>query len=194
VTNAKPGGSPGGRPRNPEADRQIIAAARKLLAMDGFAGMSIEGVATEARVAKTTIYRRWRNKAELATAVIADHLPLVVPEGTGSTYDDLVAQLEHNRRVIDTGLFGTLLAEERRNPQLLEAFREGILRPRAAMLREILRAGVERGEVRTDSDLDAACDVILGAFLFHYLAQGRPDPGWPQRIADTIWPALRAPD
>jgi AcrR family transcriptional regulator len=194
VTHTNRGGSPGGRPPNPEADRKILEAAQKLLVMDGFVGMSIEAVAAEAGVAKTTIYRRWRDKAELATAAIGALLPLVVPQPTGSTYDDLIMLLDHNRRSIDMGLPGTLLAEERRNPQLLEAFRERVIRPRVAQLREILHAGVERGEVRVDADLDAACDLIFGAFLFHYLTEGRPDAGWAHRIADTIWPALSRPD
>jgi AcrR family transcriptional regulator len=194
VSDVKRASGPGGRPPNPEAGRQIIQAAQKLLAMDGFAGMSIEAVAAEAGVAKTTIYRRWRDKVELTTAALADLLPLVVPEATGSTYHDLVALLDHNRRAIDMGLIGTLLTEERRNPKLLETFRQLALRPRVALLREMLAAGVERGEVRADADLDAACDLILGAFLFRYLAERRPDAGWPNRIADTIWPALKRPD
>jgi AcrR family transcriptional regulator len=190
VATAKQAGAPG-RPPDPEADRRIMDAAKKLLAIEGFSRMSIEGVAAEAGVAKTTIYRRWSSKAALVTAAIADLLPMAVPDPTGSTYDDLVAQLEHNRRTIDMALPGTLLAEERRNPALVETFRERVVRPRIGMLRAILEAGVEQGRVRPGADLDAAIDLVLGAFLFHYLAWGQPDADWPRRIADAIWPALR---
>lgn len=191
MTDAKRG-RPGGRPQDPEADRRIIAAAQKLLASQGYGGMSIEGVAAESGVAKTTIYRRFRNKAELVTAAIADVLPQAVPEPTGSTYEDLVEQLDFNRRVFDPAVPGSLLVEERRNPELLAAFREQVARPRLALLRDVLEAGVERGQVRRDADLDAACDLILGAFLFRYIAEGRPDERWPRRVADAIWPALAA--
>jgi AcrR family transcriptional regulator len=189
---AKQASAPG-RPPDPEADRRIMEAAKKLIAVEGFSRMSIEGVAAEAGVAKTTIYRRWPSKAALVTAAIADLLPVATPETTGSAYDDLVTQLEHNRRTIEIALPGTLLAEEGRNPELLATFRERVLRPRVAFMRGILEAGVERGQVRDDADLDATLDMVMGAFLFHYLANGRPDEAWPQRIADTIWPALAAP-
>jgi AcrR family transcriptional regulator len=182
----------GGRPQDPEADRRIVAAAQKLLANEGFNRMSIEAVAAESCVAKTTIYRRFRDKADLATAAIADLLPLV-PGPTGDAYADVLAQLDFNRRVIDMALPGTLLAEERRNPERIEGFRERVLRPRVAILRGILETGIERGELRPDLDLDAASDLILGSFLFSYLADGRPDPDWPRRVADTVWPALKAP-
>lgn len=193
VIDAKRGRRPGGRPPDPEADRRIIEAAQKLLALQGFSGMSIEGVAAESGVAKTTIYRRFSDKTELATAAIHDLIPVASPEATGATYDDLLEQLAFVRRVVDLGLAGTVLAEERRNPRLLALFRERVTGPRIAQLRGILETGVERGEVRADADLDAACDLILGAFVAHYLAQGRPDEAWPRRLLDTLWPALAAP-
>ena len=34
--------------------------------------MTVEGVAARAGVAKTTVYRRWRSKDELALAVLID--------------------------------------------------------------------------------------------------------------------------
>jgi AcrR family transcriptional regulator len=182
----------GGRPPDPEADRRIVAAAQKLLATQGFTRMSIEAVAAESGIAKTTIYRRFRDKADLATAAIAELLP-AVPQSTGNTYEDVVAQLDFNRRVIDMALPGTLLAEEQRNPEDIKGFRDRVLSKRVAILHEILEGGIERGELRPDLDLDAASDLILGAFLFHYLADGRPDPEWPRRVADTVWPALKAP-
>jgi AcrR family transcriptional regulator len=192
VTQAARSGRPGGRPPDPEADRRILAAAQKLLALQGFSGMSIEGVAAESGVAKTTIYRRFSDKTELATAAIHDIIPVAVPQPTGATYDDLLAQVEFIREVVDTGLVGTVLAEERRNPRLLDLFREQVTGPRFAQLRGILETGVESGELRADLDLDAACDLIVGAFLARYLGQGRPDEAWPRSLVDTVWPGLAA--
>jgi AcrR family transcriptional regulator len=194
VTDAKREGRPGGRPPDPEADRRIIEAAQKLMALQGFDGMSIEGVAAESGVAKTTIYRRFSDKTELAIAAIRDLIPIAVPQPTGATYDDLLEQLTFIRGVVDMGLAGTVLAEERRNPKLLDLFRERVTGPRIAQLRGILETGVEHGEVRADADLDAACDLIAGAFLAHYLAEGRPDEAWARRLLDTLWPALAAED
>lgn len=187
------GGRAAGRPPDPEAERRILAAAQKLMATQGFSRMSIEAVAAESGVAKTTIYRRFSDKVDLAMAAIAELLPLAVPSPKGdSAYDDLLAQLEFNRRSIDMALPGALLAEEPHNPQLLETFREQVLQPRIQILRQILAAGIERGEIRSDVDFEAACDLILGTFLFHYLAKGRPEKDWSRRVVDAVWPALSA--
>jgi AcrR family transcriptional regulator len=46
-----------GRPRDPQVDRDILAATIELLGEDGFDGLSIEAVAARAGVGKTTVYR-----------------------------------------------------------------------------------------------------------------------------------------
>jgi AcrR family transcriptional regulator len=181
-----------GRPPDPEADERIIAAAQKLLATKGFARLSIEGVAAESGVAKTTIYRRFSDRVDLATAAISALMTLAVPEPTGDAYEDVLAQLEFNRRKIDTELVGTLLGEEARSPQLLALFRERVLLPRSDIFRGILTAGIESGQLRVDLDFDAVRDLVLGAFLAHYLIEGRPAQEWPRRVIDAVWPAVRA--
>jgi AcrR family transcriptional regulator len=192
VTDAKRARRPGGRPQDPEADRRIVAAAQKLLATEGFGRMSIEAVAAESGVAKTTIYRRYSDKTELAVAAIAELVPVAVPEPAHDAYRDLLAHLDFIRRTFDTAFLGALLGEERRNPGLLQTFRERIVEARVAIFREIVEAGIERGELRPDLDVDAAADLVIGSFFFRYLAEGRPDEDWPRRVLDAVWPALRA--
>jgi AcrR family transcriptional regulator len=53
-------------------DDAILAATRELVAQGGVHGLTIEGVAARSGVAKTTIYRRYRSKDELALAVLVD--------------------------------------------------------------------------------------------------------------------------
>jgi AcrR family transcriptional regulator len=143
-----------GRPPDPEADQRIIQAAQKLLADQGFARMSIEGVAAESGVAKTTIYRRFSDKADLATAAIGGLVQLAVPTPVGNAYEDFLAQLEFNRRSIDMAFVGVLLAEEPRNPQLLATFRERVILPRLVLEdgcgRTDGRRPVERQHARAD--------------------------------------------
>ncbi|TMM14432.1 MAG: helix-turn-helix transcriptional regulator [Actinobacteria bacterium] len=67
---------PRGRPRDEHTDDAILAATLRLLRGRGYRLLSVEGVAAEARVAKTTIYRRYRNKADLATAALATMVPV----------------------------------------------------------------------------------------------------------------------
>src|SRR5262245_37806067 len=66
-------GLPGvGRPRSTEVDQAILRAAFMLFIEHGVAGASIEKIARQAGVAKTSIYRRWANRdALLAQAIEA---------------------------------------------------------------------------------------------------------------------------
>jgi AcrR family transcriptional regulator len=58
-----------GRPRNPALDAILSAAARQLGEF-GHVRMSLESVAAAAGTTVPTLRRRYRNKAELAAAVI----------------------------------------------------------------------------------------------------------------------------
>src|SRR3979490_584922 len=52
-----------GRPRDKDADARILKTALRLVETIGFRSVSMEAIAAEAHVARTTIYRRWPNTA-----------------------------------------------------------------------------------------------------------------------------------
>ena len=55
-----------GRPRSEESRQSILRSTLKLLKQDGgFAELSIEAIAADANVGKTTVYRWWPTKAAL---------------------------------------------------------------------------------------------------------------------------------
>ena len=182
-----------GRPLDPAADRAILAAAGRMLVSEGFQNMTLPRVAAAAGVAKTTVYRRYPSTVELVLATI-NHLNLDEPlPDTGSAHDDLVAVLEFARMRFDLSITGTLLAEERERPELLEAGRRQMIVPAIDRFRRVLRAGVERGELRPDLDVDAAADALLGSFFIHYAERGRPGEHWAEGVVKTLWPALAGP-
>jgi AcrR family transcriptional regulator len=181
----------GGRPLDQEVDAAILRAATKLLHAEGFARMSIAGVADAAGVGRPAIYRRYRDKSDLALAVIENMQRGANAPDTGSTRQDLVAHLEFARRKFDTSLAGTLLVEEGEHPELLQQFRKRMIRPRFGLVTEALERGKERGEVREDLDVDLAAQALLGSFLQHYMTKGRPGRGWAEQVVATLWPAFK---
>ncbi len=186
-----------GRPRDPEVDRAILQATLHVLTDQGYAGMSVERVASEAGVGKTTIYRRYHSKEELAAAAVGslrdDWGP---PPDTGNARADIVEMLVQNQAALERGpgfpMIGALLVEERHNPELFELFRERIMRPRRDDAIMVLRRGVERGEIRADVDLEIAVHAMVGAMLARHIL-GTPESR--ERIeetVDTIWRGLAA--
>src|SRR3954447_269190 len=80
-----------GRPPSAEADRAILETARRQLAERGYAGMSIAGIAEGAGVGRPTVYRRYRDKADVVAAALAFMPPPSAAPDTGSARADLLA-------------------------------------------------------------------------------------------------------
>lgn len=180
----------GGRPRSAAADAAILDAALHLLSTEGYARMSMDGVAARAGVSKATIYLRYEGKADLATAALAHLRESARVAPTGDLRADLIAWLRGIRRnaerVAVMPLIGTCLMEEQHTPELLRLFRERTLRPRRALLREMLGEAARTGAIAPDGDIDAAVDLMMGAYQSHYIS-GEPFPdGWEERTVDAL--------
>ena len=179
-----------GRPRSPEVDLGILRAAMIVMARRGYAGMTMDEVATEAGVSRPTIYLRYPGKAELATAALGSYRSRGRPEETGDTRADLVARLRHFQRGVERpfgmSTLGSVLAEEHSTPELLKLFRERLVKPRRAELREVLEHARKRGEIREDADIEAVVNMLVGSYYAQYLA-GDPFPeDWPEAVVDTV--------
>lgn len=184
-----------GRPRDPEADQAILRAALKLLTDRGYAGMSVEAVASQAGVGKTTIYRRYSSKQELVAAALGalrdDLGPL--PD-TGDTRSDIVEMILQMRRALQRGpgfgMVGALLVEESRSPELLELLRERVLRPRREEAIAVLQRGVDRGEIRADVDLEIAVQAMVGAVFTRHIFGACESRERVEQTVDTVWNGL----
>ena len=181
-----------GRPRVWETDRVILQAALQLLTDKGYAGMSIEQVASLAGVGKTTIYRRYASKEELAAAAVgALRDDWGTPPDTGSARDDIIEMLAQNQAAFEKGpgivMMGALLVEERRNPGLIELFRERVMRPRFDDAVMVLQRGMDRGEIRAGVNLEVAVHAMIGSILVRHMLGVPQSREQIEETVDTIW-------
>lgn len=195
MENQRNQGRAPGRPRDPEVEQRILDGALRHLARDGYSRMSVDSIASEAGASKPTIYRRWRTKADLATAALHT-LPLAEPPvDTGSTTDDLCSILQNFRRSLlrrnGMTLIGTVLAEEAHTPELLALFRERLVAPRREMIRTVLERARRDGELRDNVDTGTVGDMLVGAFYAHYLVWGSVPAGYPARLVAMLWQGIR---
>ena len=181
-----------GRPRSAEADQAILEATLKLVAEQGVAGTTIEGVAAEAGVGKTTVYRRWPTKNDLIVAAISQLPPREFPD-TGSLPGDMAALAKLQReRLAGTGLFRIVpgvLAESMNDPELHRAILERVIGPLRAHLRQIVERGIARGELRPDLDAEALVD-ILHAIPLYRIMMSRGDPEALAQVPGAYLPIL----
>jgi len=177
-----------GRPRDERADRVIVQATLELIAERGVHGFRTEDVAARAGVGKGAIYRRHRSKDELVMAAIAALVDreIVVPD-TGSTRTDLSALMheavELYRGALPGRLMPNLVSAMAERPELARIVRDGFLMRRRAALTEVLRRGVERGDLRPDVDLDLVLDVLGGPLFYRLLITGGP---LDEQLADGV--------
>jgi AcrR family transcriptional regulator len=137
--------------------------------------MSIEGVAARAGAGKATVYRRWRNKAELVADAIRDHAcsDIELPD-TGDVRADLRTMLRDIARAwegYEGRLFAVFTAERLRHPDLAAAFDTRFVSPRKAHLERLVRDAVARGDLPADSDVELLVEVGP-AILLHQFVKG----------------------
>ena len=184
-----------GRPRSAEADAAINAKTLELLATEGLRGLSVERVAEEAGVGKTTVYRRFPTKRHLVIGALQslrafEHDPL--PD-SGSVRGDLEEigrrRIETMRRTGLPRLMPRLLSESADDPELHRQIVDVFIRPARQPIVELLRRGVERGELRRDLDPELATDMIAGAIVYRLLlsrANIRAVKDMPDRAIDLL--------
>jgi AcrR family transcriptional regulator len=179
---------PMGRPRDSRVDRAILEATRELIAERGVHEFRTEDVAVRAGVGKGAIYRRYPSKDALVTAAIGALVDeeIQVPD-TGSTRSDLLALMgeavELYRGSLPGRLMPSLVSAMAQRPELARAVRDGFLAGRRAALMHVLRRGIERGELRSDLDLEFALDVFGGPLFYRLLITGGPID---ERLAEAV--------
>ncbi len=182
-----------GRPRNPALDGAILSAAGRQLGELGYARMSLESVAAAAGTTVPSLRRRYRDKAELAAAVIGSLRVEDPPAGAPTPRAHALAILENfhrNLRAIPAlAILGSLLAEEERHPELLRLFKTRLVEPRRALLRQALAAG----DLPDSADLDALTSMLIGSFYGRYVTMAGIPDDWPDRVLSAIWPPDTAP-
>jgi AcrR family transcriptional regulator len=183
-----------GRPRSPEADKAILEAAVEVLHAEGYARMSIESVAETAGVGKTTVYRRYKDKADLVTAALERMTPVPEPPDSGDTRADVLLLLQRFQRskekIEDLRLLGTLWSEEGRNPELMRLFRERVIGPRRKLMIETLERGRHRGELREDVDPVLVTEMMVGAHFARQFSGRKIPRDWAEKVVAQVWPAL----
>lgn len=172
---ATPRRRPGGR--SARVREAVLGATLAVLAREGYGGLTVEAVADQAQVHKTTLYRRWGSRQQLVidalTARGASEIP--IPD-TGSLRTDLVH-------------LGTAVAANLSSPAGLAVARAVLSAPDSTELGElagqfwqtrfgaataIVERAVGRGELPRDTDAEALVEAVVAPLWFRVLAAREP--------------------
>lgn len=158
-----------GRPRDGSIDAEILDAAIAELIDHGFSGLTIEGVAQRAGVAKTTVYRRWSDTTELALAAARSIKPEPADPPPGSVRDQLVWLLATVRQQWGDPRWAAVMrrvaADGTTHPEVYDEHRARLVAPHIEVMRAVLRRGVDEGVIRADVDLDWLRLMLTGPVI-----------------------------
>jgi AcrR family transcriptional regulator len=159
-----------GRPRDPEVDRRILAAALAVYEEAGWSGFTFESVARAAGVGKPGLYRRWSSREDLLFDAVDIRLPAHDLADTGTVRGDLIAMAQE---LLDGHVRGRSAAMDRLqveaavHPQLGRIHAK-LVQSRRTPSRAMVLRGIDRGELRTDTPITLVLDLVAGAVANHW--------------------------
>jgi len=177
-TSAPKGRAPHRRDEN--ARLAVLHAADDLLVERGFGGVTIEGIAARAGVAKQTIYRWWSSKVDILLDTLIDDAKAQLPvPDTGPAIQGARQYLQTLARFLTEEPAGkvllALIGEAQHDPATARSFRQRYLDPQRHSERALLARGITAGELPAGLDIDAALDALTGPILYRALV-GAPIP------------------
>lgn len=164
-----------GRKRSEESRLAILAAALELVGEVGYAGLTIEGIATRSGTGKQTIYRWWPSKADVLLDAGATKADLHVPVADEGSYAaDLAAFLTASYKLVNSrqlaDLLRVLMAEAQIDAAFAERFRASFLERRRDALGVIIDRARRRGDLPEYPSPGTICDIVFGTIWYRVLA------------------------
>jgi AcrR family transcriptional regulator len=164
--------------RSERARQAVLSAADDLLAERGFAGVTIEGIAAKAGVAKQTIYRWWPSKTDvLMDAYLEDAAEDLVPADRGDLEHDLpryLLRLTEFLVATDSGeVFRALIGQSLHDPDVATVFRDRCVDAQRDRDRLLIERAIQRGDLPADLDVNIAVDQLVGPIYYRILVTGQ---------------------
>ncbi|MHC8609877.1 TetR/AcrR family transcriptional regulator (plasmid) [Paenarthrobacter ureafaciens] len=191
------GGTPSGhQKRRARTERVVLDTTRELLAGSGFGSLTIERVAERSGVAKSTIYRRYRSRNDLALAVLLDMLGDVstLPYAK-DTRAELARLVDRTVDLMSNSLLGRimqgLVSEAAADVELATTYRETVVAKRVREVTALVERGIERGELKEGLEPELVTDLLLGPIYYRLFLSGEPlDGAFGKQLVAALYPAF----
>ena len=161
-----------------QTDHKIMKATLAIVISDGVGAVTIEEVARRSGVAKTTIYRRYKNADDLLRRVQLEVAGL--PD---------FSDVELSKNGLLTKAVGVVLSSD--NPSL-NAIADQVLVPAEKRFSEFVERGMKAGVFRNGLDPQFLFSTILGSMLACKALHGDASIPWPENMTAVLWPVMAA--
>jgi len=184
-----------GRGRRPveRVRADVMELVASVLLTEGLGALTIDRVARESGVSRTTIYKLWPSIGSLALDGYfhAVEQELAFPD-TGDIRADLTSQLRSFTRLMTTTPAGRIVLEligrAQTDPDLAVEFRRMYSSHRRRLATHRMREAQEAGQLRPDLDLESLVDQLWGAVYHRLLVPDQPvDEAFAVRLVDNLF-------
>lgn len=165
-------------PRIERSKTKVLEAAADILANQGASAATIERIATQAGVARTTVYRHWDSLGKLlmdAFEMQASAAP-ETPQTSDlrktllSLLEELAWALTKSKRA---NMLPALIDAAERNSDVA-ALQSRHTEMRRKPIRDAIRLAVKQGELPSSIDIETALDQLSGPLFYRRLITHRP--------------------
>jgi AcrR family transcriptional regulator len=170
------------RPRPPGRGRKVraavLAATLAELTDTGYAELTVDGVARRCGVHKTTIYRRWRDRASLVADAVIDLAAAKVPfSDTGDIDADLRELARSFVRFLNSpagkAVAAATLSDASRIPEIADAKRR-FFADRFQRAAPVVSAAIARGELPASTDPAELVRALVAPIYLRLLVTAEP--------------------
>ena len=162
--------------RKQDRPGELLEAALDLFVEKGFAATRVEEVAMRAGVSKGTLFLYFPSKEDLFKAVVRENVVGPVTQGavevaqfqgsTGELLEWMMLQWWHRYGATKASGISKLVMSEASNfPDLALFFRNEVIEPAHALVRNALQRGMDRGEFRA-MNIDLTLHSVMAPLLF----------------------------
>jgi len=173
--------------RGEHVRQSVLAAAFEELAAHGFDAATIAGVAKRSGVHETTVYRRWTTRENLFVAALMERSADAIPApDTGSTRDDLLTIVREVLAYVGSPA-GTAVLRAATVPvdDVYSDARKAFWAHRLDALAPVVARGVERGDLRADTDARLLLEMLIAPIHGRLLLTGEPvDDSLAERLVE----------
>jgi AcrR family transcriptional regulator len=167
-----------GRPRHTDVEPRSYEAVLALFGQHGWDGLTLDAVATQAGIGKSSIYLRWKTKRELLLDAVRDfETRHVSPADTGQPLREYLVEYCVARGRLLLGVHGptmlNIVSAAMANPDDFQEIREESISQGILPVVGRIERAVSDGELPAGTDTDLLLDTVEGALVFHLLISPR---------------------
>ncbi|MDF1522418.1 MAG: TetR/AcrR family transcriptional regulator [Trueperaceae bacterium] len=176
-------------PRIERTRRVVLDAAIEVIAERGFAGATVDAIATRSGVARSTIYRNWDDPSALLLEAVRARVGPVAELVVGDVRQDLLAVCRHLATLLTqepmASVAASLALESRRDPSL-DALHRRFAEGRMRALAEVVEGAKACGDLPDAPDAETVATDLGAAIFFRAMVLRAPiEPAWLEAHVDA---------